>query len=70
MDNLMEQIQSYVNTFSEPLDEEESDMNIDIQKIEEKIKKGFDDIFFIDDSHKNVSAVKKLKISNRNKHGN
>jgi hypothetical protein len=39
MDNLMEQIQSYVNTFSEPLDEEESDMNIDIQKIEEKINK-------------------------------
>jgi len=39
MDNLMEQIQSYVNTFSEPLDEEESDANIDIQKIEEKINK-------------------------------
>jgi hypothetical protein len=39
MDNLMEQIQSYVNTFSEPLDEDESDMNIDIQKIEEKINK-------------------------------
>ena len=29
--------------------------------IEEKIKKGFNDVFFIDDSHKNVSAVKKLK---------
>jgi hypothetical protein len=29
--------------------------------IEEKIKKGFDDIFFIDDSHKNVNVVKKLK---------
>ena len=39
MDNLIEQIQSYVNTFSEPLDEEESDANIDIQKIEEKINK-------------------------------
>ena len=29
--------------------------------IEEKIKKGFNDVFFIDDSHKNVNAVKKLK---------
>lgn len=29
--------------------------------IEDKIKKGFDDIFFIDDSHKNVEAVSKLK---------
>jgi len=29
--------------------------------IENKIKKGFNDVFFIDDSHKNVSAVKKLK---------
>lgn len=29
--------------------------------IEDKIKKGFDDVFFIDDSHKNVSAVGKLK---------
>ena len=29
--------------------------------IEEKIKKGFDDIFFIDDSHKNIQAVSKLK---------
>jgi hypothetical protein len=28
--------------------------------IEDKIKKGFDDVFFIDDSHKNVTAVKKL----------
>ena len=27
--------------------------------IEDKIKKGFDDIFFIDDSHKNVEAVSK-----------
>jgi hypothetical protein len=29
--------------------------------IEDKIKKGFNDIFFIDDSHKNVEAVSKLK---------
>jgi phosphoglycolate phosphatase-like HAD superfamily hydrolase len=29
--------------------------------IEDKIKKGYDDVFFIDDSHKNVEAVKKLK---------
>jgi hypothetical protein len=29
--------------------------------IEEKIKKGFDDVFFIDDSHKNIEAVSKLK---------
>ena len=29
--------------------------------IEDKIKKGYDDVFFIDDSHKNVSAVNKLK---------
>lgn len=29
--------------------------------IEDKIKKGYDDIFFIDDSHKNVLAVGKLK---------
>lgn len=29
--------------------------------IEDKIKKGFDDVFFIDDSHKNVAAVNKLK---------
>ena len=29
--------------------------------IEDKIKKGFDDVFFIDDSHKNVTAVKGLK---------
>jgi hypothetical protein len=29
--------------------------------IEDKIKKGFDDVFFIDDSHKNVAAVKGLK---------
>jgi hypothetical protein len=29
--------------------------------IEDKIKAGYDDVFFIDDSHKNVSAVSKLK---------
>jgi predicted DNA-binding antitoxin AbrB/MazE fold protein len=29
--------------------------------IEEKIKSGYNDVFFIDDSHKNVSAVGKLK---------
>jgi len=29
--------------------------------IEDKIKKGFNDVFFIDDSHKNVSAVEALK---------
>ena len=29
--------------------------------IENKIKKGYDDVFFIDDSHKNISAVEKLK---------
>jgi hypothetical protein len=29
--------------------------------IEDKIKKGYNDVFFIDDSHKNVSAVGKLK---------
>jgi hypothetical protein len=29
--------------------------------IEDKIKKGYNDVFFIDDSHKNVSAVSKLK---------
>ena len=29
--------------------------------IEDKIKKGYEDVFFIDDSHKNVSAVSKLK---------
>jgi hypothetical protein len=29
--------------------------------IEDKIKKGFNDVFFIDDSHKNVAAVEKLK---------
>lgn len=29
--------------------------------IEDKIKKGYNDVFFIDDSHKNVEAVKKLK---------
>lgn len=29
--------------------------------IEDKIKKGYDDVFFIDDSHKNVAAVGKLK---------
>jgi len=28
--------------------------------IEDKIKSGVDDVFFIDDSHKNVAAVKKL----------
>ena len=28
--------------------------------IEDKIKQGVDDVFFIDDSHKNVEAVKKL----------
>lgn len=29
--------------------------------IEDKIKSGYNDVFFIDDSHKNVSAVKGLK---------
>jgi hypothetical protein len=29
--------------------------------IEQKIKSGYNDVFFIDDSHKNVSAVSKLK---------
>ena len=29
--------------------------------IESQIKKGYDDILFLDDSPKNVSAVKKLK---------
>lgn len=29
--------------------------------IEDKIKKGYNDVFFIDDSHKNVEAVSKLK---------
>ena len=29
--------------------------------IEDKIKKGYNDVFFIDDSHKNVSAVNALK---------
>jgi predicted DNA-binding antitoxin AbrB/MazE fold protein len=29
--------------------------------IEDKIKRGFDDVYFIDDSHKNVSAVSGLK---------
>lgn len=29
--------------------------------IEDKIKKGYNDVFFIDDSHKNVAAVNKLK---------
>ena len=29
--------------------------------IEDKIKKGYNDVFFIDDSHKNVDAVNKLK---------
>jgi predicted DNA-binding antitoxin AbrB/MazE fold protein len=29
--------------------------------IEDKIKKGYHDVFFIDDSHKNVAAVNKLK---------
>lgn len=29
--------------------------------IEDKIKKGYNDVFFIDDSHKNVAAVGKLK---------
>ena len=29
--------------------------------IEDKIKAGYNDVFFIDDSHKNVSAVSKLK---------
>jgi hypothetical protein len=29
--------------------------------IEEKIKSGYNDVFFIDDSHKNISAVNKLK---------
>ena len=29
--------------------------------IEDKIKKGYNDVFFIDDSHKNVKAVEALK---------
>jgi hypothetical protein len=29
--------------------------------IEDKIKKGYNDVFFIDDSHKNIVAVNKLK---------
>jgi len=29
--------------------------------IEDKIKKGYNDVFFIDDSHKNITAVNKLK---------
>lgn len=29
--------------------------------IEDKIKKGYEDVFFIDDSHKNITAVGKLK---------
>jgi TPP-dependent indolepyruvate ferredoxin oxidoreductase alpha subunit len=29
--------------------------------IEQKIKEGYDDVFFIDDSHKNVQAVKALE---------
>ena len=29
--------------------------------IEDKIKQGYKDVFFIDDSHKNISAVNKLK---------
>jgi hypothetical protein len=29
--------------------------------IEDKIKKGYNDVFFIDDSHKNITAVGKLK---------
>jgi predicted DNA-binding antitoxin AbrB/MazE fold protein len=29
--------------------------------IEDKIKQGYNDVFFIDDSHKNISAVNKLK---------
>ena len=29
--------------------------------IEDKIKAGYNDVFFIDDSHKNISAVNKLK---------
>ena len=29
--------------------------------IEDKIKRGYNDVFFIDDSHKNVAAVSKLK---------
>lgn len=29
--------------------------------IEDKIKRGFDDVYFIDDSHKNVNAVSQLK---------
>jgi predicted DNA-binding antitoxin AbrB/MazE fold protein len=29
--------------------------------IEDKIKRGYNDVFFIDDSHKNVTAVGKLK---------
>lgn len=29
--------------------------------IEDKIKKGYNDVFFIDDSHKNITAVNKLR---------
>jgi FMN phosphatase YigB (HAD superfamily) len=29
--------------------------------IEDRIKEGYDDVFFMDDSHKNIDAVKKLK---------
>lgn len=29
--------------------------------IDDKIKKGYNDVFFIDDSHKNIAAVSKLK---------
>ena len=29
--------------------------------IEDKIKRGYNDVFFIDDSHKNITAVNKLK---------
>jgi hypothetical protein len=29
--------------------------------IEDKIKAGYNDVFFIDDSHKNITAVNKLK---------
>ncbi len=29
--------------------------------IEQKIKEGYNDVFFIDDSHKNVQAVKALE---------
>jgi len=34
--------------------------------IEDKIKKGYNDVFFIDDSHKNVDAVSKLKEKYQN----